>query len=238
VNLVYSGINLNTRCSIDTFKFPFDKQVCAIQIGSWTMSSNQFDFKLTDSQIYMNDFNPNAVWDLTKYDTSTTIILDRFYHVYSDYTMQSANLNLYLSRKPLYYVINLILPSLVLNVANLVLLALPNGKLKKKNWFLSLYINFNIFFYLKSISIYNCSFSFHNNQFERCDSCVESARTIALFARSFLLLFALNNISNHFVCLVCWRKRDHNEQVLAVTSCKILWAPAPNFQKKEFRPLG
>ena len=146
VNLVYSAVNLNTRCTIDIFLFPFgnlfrillanrqefstlnsDKQVCTLEIGSWTLSQDQFDFTTAFCEIRLENFVDNAVWDLTNFKTTSEPIRDRFSFVYGDYLMRSASLILYLTRKPLYFIGNAIIPSIVLNIANLVLFALPNG---------------------------------------------------------------------------------------------------------------
>lgn len=106
-------IGLNTRCSISTFKFPFDEQKCSIVFGSWFNWKVRFiqDFSISNES-YLVDYSDNPLWDLKNISSSLILTGSRFLNLTNsiDYS-----LDLNIKRKPLYYMINDIFPCLLIN---------------------------------------------------------------------------------------------------------------------------
>ena len=135
-------IGLNTRCSISTFKFPFDEQKCSIVFGSWFNWKVRFnqDFSISNES-YLVDYSDNPLWDLKNISSSLILTGSRFLNLTNsiDYS-----LDLNIKRKPLYYMINDIFPCLLINALNLITFFLPftlQASLSKKFFFLFIILN-------------------------------------------------------------------------------------------------
>ena len=60
-------IGLKTKCKMDIYKFPFDKQLCLIKIGSRSLVNSIISINYKE---FWNEFNPsgyvnNSMWSIT-----------------------------------------------------------------------------------------------------------------------------------------------------------------------------
>ena len=111
---------MNTRCSINVYKFPYDLQTCSIVIGSWTLSNMQIMMNYYPF-LTASGFVENSVWSLQGgnfFVTNTTRLSAQ--NLASDIYFQGT-----FKRKPMYYLINNVYPCLILNIITLFTFKFP-----------------------------------------------------------------------------------------------------------------
>lgn len=105
--------------------FPYDEQNCSIVIGSWQYDVTRIDFvtdtKYDDSLI---EYIKNPIWKLLMIDCSIIQTNTRI-QPNLNYKQNEIKYSMTLKRLPLYYMINNIYPSLILNIVVLLSFALP-----------------------------------------------------------------------------------------------------------------
>lgn len=133
VHIYYTGIvfldiplrALATRCDINIRKYPFDTQKCSITVGSFSQNMERFYYQLNATSIDNSTFFKNPLWEMISYSVKTNSTNDRS-AVYFD---KVPNLDLFFEfafkRRPIYFMVNGIFPSLVLNFVTLLSFALP-----------------------------------------------------------------------------------------------------------------
>ena len=126
IYLYIPATSLKTRCSLNTANYPFDKQVCYLKLTSWTNPVNRIQYDLSKNDtIDLSDYTPNPVWTLTDTDLVSKYSGDRDPFEYS--SNLEIDIKFFLSRKPLYYMMNSVLPCLILNVVTVLTFFMPFG---------------------------------------------------------------------------------------------------------------
>lgn len=124
VFLSHPATSLQTRCKISVSKYPFDTQICSIGIGSSSMDNDQIYYWANESLIVRTEYSPNSLWEFynlkTRYAKTTNRKADL-----SKAFMRDIYFDLYLKRKPLYFMINGIFPCLILNLITLFSFLIP-----------------------------------------------------------------------------------------------------------------
>lgn len=107
---------------MDYFKFPYDSQVCQIQIGSWQLDNTRVDFDADDSDIDYSNALENNAWKLNNITTEDRIVTARF----------SPGLNstdivyrLFLTRRPVNFMLNNVFPVFIVNGVSLLAYFFP-----------------------------------------------------------------------------------------------------------------
>ncbi|CAD5114192.1 DgyrCDS3336 [Dimorphilus gyrociliatus] len=111
---------LTTVCSFNLFYFPFDKHTCKVVISSWTYTCDEVDIKSNLTEIDLGFFKPNGEWtleytDVTNIETKTN----------RDYKYCSVYIHLTLKRKPLYYILVILLPCVILSLVSVFTFIIP-----------------------------------------------------------------------------------------------------------------
>jgi hypothetical protein len=93
---------------MNIYKFPYDRQSCSIQLGSW--SNSRLTLYIDNSNLNQSDvssdFLQNSLWHLLETNISKSESNEIFF-------------NFSLQRKGLYYMINYVFPYLVVNILTL-----------------------------------------------------------------------------------------------------------------------
>ena len=111
--------------------YPFDYQSCSIKIGSWQYDISRINLEANIINDNFEEYLPNQNWELVNLTISTEATGTRDHQQLSDDSANKETMNedllliMIIKRKPLYYMINNIYPSLVLNIVALVSFALP-----------------------------------------------------------------------------------------------------------------
>ncbi|CAH8866743.1 unnamed protein product [Trichobilharzia szidati] len=121
-------------CDIEVNWFPFDSQNCILKFGTWTYQGNKVDLKLQcDNETgedkpchYVNEVDlstylANSEWALEKG------LVKRNIQTYGsdDQTYIDVTINVYMQRRALYYVFNIIIPCMIMSVMALLVFTLP-----------------------------------------------------------------------------------------------------------------
>ena len=81
-----------------------------MQFSSWLYSSFKIDYQPLDKSVLTDYFVPNSEWNIASFDT------DRHYYNYSCCPEPYVSLycHLIIVRKPLYYIMNVIIPTIII----------------------------------------------------------------------------------------------------------------------------
>ncbi|CAG9534384.1 unnamed protein product [Cercopithifilaria johnstoni] len=103
------------RCHIDIHYFPYDHQNCTLTLGSWTSSKALLNYK-ADKIVSMHSYIPNEEWDVLSFNL--------YRHEYQYACCKDPWIiiegSLIIRRKPLYYIVNLIIPTIILTLVAIV----------------------------------------------------------------------------------------------------------------------
>lgn len=101
-----------TRCIVDVSYFPFDVQTCKLVFGSWAHHGNEIDFKYRYTTGDLSKTEKEVDFYVTQFPAERHVV---YYNCciepYIDVTFY-----LKLERKPLFYVVHLLLPTLIVTI--------------------------------------------------------------------------------------------------------------------------
>jgi hypothetical protein len=120
---------------MDITYFPFDTQKCDIKFVTWSHYVEQIDIQKSSNGIKFYEYEPNSVWDLI--DTSSEI--------HQEQRESQVTFTLKLRRKPLYYVMNIILPVVFLGYLNILVFVIPVDAGEKMSFSVTVFLSFAVF---------------------------------------------------------------------------------------------
>lgn len=127
---------LKATCDIDISYFPFDTQTCQLKFTAWSYSKS-FVRLVTSKEdkviISESDFSPNPMWTLVD-SYASEAALDA-----------SVTYTLILERRPLYYVINVILPIIMLSVVSIFVFLLPVKSGERASFAMTVFLSMAVF---------------------------------------------------------------------------------------------
>ncbi|KAL4222797.1 Neuronal acetylcholine receptor subunit alpha-7 [Mactra antiquata] len=102
---------LSAKCDVDMTFFPWDKHVCPLQFSTWDYEY----MKITpiSDQLFLEFYKPSGTWNLVSTDFEPIVEFQLFY------------VNLTFSRKPLFMVVNVILPIVLMALISTVVFYIP-----------------------------------------------------------------------------------------------------------------
>ncbi|EYC35719.1 hypothetical protein Y032_0992g3324 [Ancylostoma ceylanicum] len=137
VNWVPPGI-LRASCKMDITYFPFDEQLCylkvnSISFGSWTYNRNSLDLGIImerneDSTMDLSTYIPSGEWNLL----SAPAIQETIYSPCCPEPYSTVTFYMVLRRRTIFYLFNIVLPSLVVSLMTLVGFCLPAHDMSEK----------------------------------------------------------------------------------------------------------
>ncbi|KAH7723136.1 ACR-23-like protein [Aphelenchoides avenae] len=119
VELLYPTL-LKFSCMLDLRFFPFDVQHCKMTFGSWTYDNKGIDYypqnKSGDGAIGTEYCIENEAWNILSTDVMRRV--EKFKCCPNNYTL--LDFYLHIQRKPLFYLVNLIVPTSVITLIAIV----------------------------------------------------------------------------------------------------------------------
>nr|XP_006811723.1 PREDICTED: neuronal acetylcholine receptor subunit alpha-2-like [Saccoglossus kowalevskii] len=103
---------LYTPCIMDIKYFPVDSQQCHMEFESWSYSSDLLTLIPRFDEVHLTKYIPNLEWNVVS--SPITSIVRNFNGVHGEETFMSILVTLNIQRMPLYYVVNLIVPCVML----------------------------------------------------------------------------------------------------------------------------
>ncbi|XP_063420544.1 acetylcholine receptor subunit alpha-like [Mytilus trossulus] len=110
------GINLEFSCNMDTTKYPFDTQMCELEVMIWGYSSEELTFTTSRTDVDISFYQFNNEWELM-YTSAVAINTSNLSPL--------VQIETHFERRSLYYVMNLIFPVMLLALLNLFVFLLP-----------------------------------------------------------------------------------------------------------------
>ena len=114
VNLWPRPLILQSNCPIDVLYFPFDIQNCSLKFSSWAYNSQQVKI-MTTSGIHLSSYIKSTEWDMVQ--AQALIQYSSFEEGEGGYSFVQFQFRI--QRKALYYIVNLIMPCIMLSLVML-----------------------------------------------------------------------------------------------------------------------
>ncbi|XP_062607795.1 acetylcholine receptor subunit alpha-1-A-like [Saccostrea cucullata] len=105
-----------STCLMDIRYFPFDVQECFLVFGSWSFDNSEINIIPDNPDTDLNRYYPNLEFDLIKYS------IDNYTLKYAEWThpFLFIRYTVVLKRKPLYYLFNILMPTVLLIIISLI----------------------------------------------------------------------------------------------------------------------
>uniref|UniRef100_A0AAY4E4T4 5-hydroxytryptamine receptor 3A n=1 Tax=Denticeps clupeoides TaxID=299321 RepID=A0AAY4E4T4_9TELE len=145
----YKPIQVVTACTLNIYNFPFDVQNCSLTFQSWLHTINDINITLmrdpedvkVDKSVFMNQGEWELLHVLSKYN-SFSLDNDDYY--------AEMKFNVVIRRRPLFYTVNLLLPSIFLMVMDIVGFYLPPDSGERVSFKITLLLGYSVFLIIVS----------------------------------------------------------------------------------------
>ncbi|XP_004382575.1 5-hydroxytryptamine receptor 3A [Trichechus manatus latirostris] len=145
----YKPLQVVTACSLDIYNFPFDVQNCSLTFTSWLHTIQDINISLWrkpekvkyDRSVFMNQ----GEWELLG-------VLTQFQKFSIEASSCYAEMKFYvvIRRRPLFYVVSLLLPSVFLMVMDIVGFYLPPDSGERVSFKITLLLGYSVFLIIVS----------------------------------------------------------------------------------------
>lgn len=145
----YSKRIHTSTCGIDVSNFPWDTQKCNLSFGSWAYDMSGVDLVIASSSAETTAFISNGEWDLDEIPVTRTVTYYsccKHPYVVVDYTIV-------ISRKPLYYMVNLLIPCITITSVGVMVFCLPVDSGEKISLSVTVLLSGTVFLMLLSDSL-------------------------------------------------------------------------------------
>ena len=129
-------------CSLDMTFYPFDKQSCDITIGNWAYDSHQVSLTNITDHVPESNYEANGIWKFTDSEVEYTEI---YYDIYPNDPFPELIFSLLLTRKPAYYLLNIVCPCALIIVIALMVFWLPPESGEKVSLGITVLLAFSVF---------------------------------------------------------------------------------------------
>ncbi|XP_062602771.1 neuronal acetylcholine receptor subunit alpha-7-like [Saccostrea cucullata] len=113
-----------THCNVDITFYPFDTQLCEIELTSWGYTTDEIELLPANSEILTESLEPNGEWNLLHTNVKKTQLTElRVDGVMTKHW--EIVFTLVLQRRTAYYVTGILLPVFLLSYLNTIVFLLP-----------------------------------------------------------------------------------------------------------------
>ena len=139
-------IHLNIYCKMDTAYFPFDYQQCPIRVTAWASTAKLLSINLLNPAIIIPLYNDsgevfNSQWTVTSVDARRKSLT--YEHVAEPYS--GVEFIITVRRRPLYHLIHVIFPMLLLHCLSLVPFFVPPEGGERMSVGVTTFLSFSLF---------------------------------------------------------------------------------------------
>ncbi len=114
------GMRWRTICTVDLFYFPFDSQLCDVVFTNWNYGIDLVDVvEFPGIPVILGNLEQNEQWEIV----NTTV--KSFKVEQPDITTPVVLFTLHLQRKPMYYVMNVLVPTFIISLVSVLVFLLP-----------------------------------------------------------------------------------------------------------------
>lgn len=112
-NVTYNfPTKVEASCPIDVSRFPFDRQVCDLMFGSWVYNGFQLNVTSRQSNADLSSVKENVEFIID----NAPIMRHELYYGCCAHPFPDVTVYIHLTRKPDYYITNIIIPSVLVTV--------------------------------------------------------------------------------------------------------------------------
>ncbi|XP_071117102.1 acetylcholine receptor subunit beta-like 1 [Haliotis cracherodii] len=108
-----------TICEVDVRTFPFDSQVCYMNISSWVYYADQVRLVPYSKGVILRHYKENSEWELQSLDYE-----DAFYN-FSNNHQNGVTFRFILKRHSVFYVLKILIPTILLSLLNAFVFVVP-----------------------------------------------------------------------------------------------------------------
>ncbi|KAK3802386.1 hypothetical protein RRG08_034531 [Elysia crispata] len=127
-----------THCDVDVTYYPFDTQICVVEVTSWAYTLTEVSLEAEESTINFDDFEKSGEWDVLDSWTERKILVD------GDVNHSEVVFTLKLKRKPAYYVMTILLPVVVTSLLCGLVFMLPVESGEKVGYSLTILLTYSV----------------------------------------------------------------------------------------------
>lgn len=120
-NVWLAPVTFKSRCRIDIKYFPFDTQICKMKFGSWTYDGFRVDIVNESDSADLKSYVPSAEWDLVSAPANRSVVK----YFCCEEPFPDVTFSIIIRRRSLFYMMNLILPLVIITVLINVSFVLP-----------------------------------------------------------------------------------------------------------------
>ena len=137
---------VETRCDVDISQYPFDRQVCAIDIGTWYSEDEKIKLVPKFDNMDLSNYVLNEEWDIMDSNIQKVIIKD-------EKNFTDLRFEMVIDRKPLFYLYSTVLPILLLSILNMVCFLVPIESGEKIGMTMAIFLTFAVFMTMISSTV-------------------------------------------------------------------------------------
>ncbi|KAL3864259.1 hypothetical protein ACJMK2_005960 [Sinanodonta woodiana] len=126
---------LQSTCKVDITYFPFDIQTCSLKFTAWSYYKTEVQLIVGSNHIIFEDYEENSAWTVTGSNVDT---LPESSDATVVFTMK-------MKRKPLFYLLNVIVPVIMLSVMNTCVFVLPAKSDEKAAFSVTVFLSLAVF---------------------------------------------------------------------------------------------
>ena len=135
-------VHFTTDCRLSLRNFPFDVQMCHLKLGSWTYDKDQINLRISSNDTNLSEYVRNPMWSLKKAISKRTV---EMYHSTGDLKFVDVKYYLIFKRDPKYYLINIVIPTLIFGILVCFVFYLPADSGERLSLSLSVLISESVF---------------------------------------------------------------------------------------------
>ncbi|XP_011446312.1 acetylcholine receptor subunit alpha [Magallana gigas] len=137
------GIVAKTACAVDVSYYPFDIQTCKVTLNPWGFTDNQIYLTSNQESIDLTHYMENVQWELSNSTIETkSVSSTSFLHF-----------TIVMKRRPGYFVINIVIPILILGLLNGMVFILPVDSGERVGFAITAFLTFAVFLTMVSANL-------------------------------------------------------------------------------------
>ncbi|XP_060554188.1 neuronal acetylcholine receptor subunit alpha-2-like [Ruditapes philippinarum] len=125
---------LKSTCSVDITYFPFDAQKCSMVFVVWSYTHVEIEL-LTQNGFVLAEYSGSSTWEIV---SAVSEFNNNLY-------IPKATFNLNLQRKPLFYMLNMVIPIIFLSIMNIFTFTLPAKSGERASYAVTLFLSISVF---------------------------------------------------------------------------------------------
>ncbi|XP_060581266.1 acetylcholine receptor subunit delta-like [Ruditapes philippinarum] len=125
---------LESTCAVDITYFPFDRQTCDLKFTAWSYSKDEVEINMGSRGVELEDYVENSAWELTGTSARETNTGEA-----------AVFFTLKLKRKSGFYILNVIMPVVLLSILSVFTFVLPITSGERASYAVTVFLSLAVF---------------------------------------------------------------------------------------------